>query len=167
MTLPASGLIHMNQVSWELGNPSGTWLDLNDTRVRAIAGKPTQGTTISMADLRGKSAYTPMSLGLHSNENGSILEWYPNSSGNVSAYTYNCGITALISGGVAPYTCVFTKSNSIGTLTSNGIYANWAVNIPRFADQGYIVSSNFTCVVTDSTNRQISITVAGRLEVVS
>lgn len=163
MTLPTSGNISMSMVAQELGI-SAAGLNLNDSRVRGLAGRPSG--SISMADLRGKSAYTPMSLGLHSNENGSVMAWYPTSTGRVSAYIYNCGITAIISGGVAPYTCVFTKSNSFGVLTSNGIYANWAVPIPRFAGEGYVVSSNFTCVVTDSTNRQMSITVAGILEVV-
>lgn len=53
MTLPATGPISMSQVATELGI-SATGLSLNDSRVRALAGKPSGA--ISMADLRGKSA---------------------------------------------------------------------------------------------------------------
>ena len=53
MTLPASGPISMSQVAAELGI-SATGLSLNDSRVRALAGKPSGA--ISFADLLGKSA---------------------------------------------------------------------------------------------------------------
>jgi hypothetical protein len=53
MTLPSSGPISMSQVAAELGI-SATGLSLNDSRVRALAGKPSGA--ISMNDLHGKSA---------------------------------------------------------------------------------------------------------------
>jgi hypothetical protein len=53
MTLP-TGAITMADVAAEL-SLAVTGLNLNDARVRAIAGKPSG--TISMNDLRGKSAF--------------------------------------------------------------------------------------------------------------
>lgn len=53
MALPGSGAISMAQVAAELGIPA-TGLGLNDSRVRALAGKPSGA--ISMADLHGKSS---------------------------------------------------------------------------------------------------------------
>lgn len=59
MTLP-SGTISMSEVNVELSLPATTLITLNDADVRDIAGAPfiTPGTTISMNDLRGKSAFT-------------------------------------------------------------------------------------------------------------
>ncbi len=56
MTLPATGPISMSQVNTELGHASNAIISLDQADVRALAGKPTAGSTISMDDLRGKSA---------------------------------------------------------------------------------------------------------------
>ncbi len=56
MTLP-TGTITMADVNVELGLPSTTLISLNDTAVRNLAGIPSG--TISMNDLRGKSAALP------------------------------------------------------------------------------------------------------------
>lgn len=58
MTLPASGNLTMAQVATELSIPLP--LSLGDSRVLNLAGKA--GLPISMSDLYGKSAYTPMTL---------------------------------------------------------------------------------------------------------
>jgi hypothetical protein len=55
MTLPASGLISMSQVNTELQNPLTSVIRLNDSQVRALAGKPSG--TIRMSDLYGKSSW--------------------------------------------------------------------------------------------------------------
>lgn len=52
MTLPVSGSLSFNQIRSELG--LGGALSLNDTAVRALAGKPSG--IISVSDLFGKSA---------------------------------------------------------------------------------------------------------------
>lgn len=57
MTLP-TGTITMAQVNTELSNPSTSTISLNDTDVRSLASIPSG--TISMDDLRGTSAYTPI-----------------------------------------------------------------------------------------------------------
>jgi hypothetical protein len=55
MTLPV-GTISMSQVNTELGLPSTTTISLNQANVRSIAG--VLSGTISMNDLRGKTAFT-------------------------------------------------------------------------------------------------------------
>jgi hypothetical protein len=57
MTLPASGPISMSQIAAELGI-SATGLSLGDSRVRALAGKPTGA--LSFLDLYGKTSFPPV-----------------------------------------------------------------------------------------------------------
>lgn len=57
MTLP-TGTISMSQVNTELGRPSTQSINLNDSAVRTLAGRPSG--TISMNDLRGKSNIPPV-----------------------------------------------------------------------------------------------------------
>lgn len=59
MTLP-TGTISLSQVNTELGKSSTATISLNDSAVRSLAGK-TSGT-ISMNDLRGKSASVTASM---------------------------------------------------------------------------------------------------------
>lgn len=51
-----TGEIGLNQVNTELGLSSTATITMNDTVVRTLAGVPGSGTTISMDNLRGKSA---------------------------------------------------------------------------------------------------------------
>jgi hypothetical protein len=60
MTLPSSGPIDLGQVNVELGKSATTVISLNNTDVRALAGVPATNTTISMDNLRGKSAAPPI-----------------------------------------------------------------------------------------------------------
>ena len=162
MTLPASGPITMQMVATELGI-GATGLNLNDSRVRALAGRPSGA--ISMADLRGKSNYIPMSLSLWSNESGisDPLQWFPRVE-PVSNYVYNCSIQAIVSNGKGPFSYVFSKQGGTGTFTYNNDVANWAISINRFQQPGLVTAGNITCVVTDSTGQQISLTVAAQVE---
>lgn len=57
MTLPASGLISLSDIAVELGKSSTTPITLNDSDVRALAGKPT-GTVTLPNDFWGKSSDT-------------------------------------------------------------------------------------------------------------
>lgn len=55
MTLPSSGPISLADVNIELQRSSTTNISLNDSLVRSLAGIPASGSTISMANLLGKS----------------------------------------------------------------------------------------------------------------
>lgn len=59
MALP-TGTITMNDVNIELGRSSGGQISLNDSDVRQLAQRPSG--TISMNDLRGKSASVPFQI---------------------------------------------------------------------------------------------------------
>lgn len=61
MALPSTGPITLQMIADELGI-SATGLTLNNSAVRALAGKPSG--PISMGDLRGKSASITMTAGL-------------------------------------------------------------------------------------------------------
>lgn len=62
MALPSSGSISIAQVATELG--LSLPLDLNDSRVRALAGKPTGNITLPN-DLWGKSNGPTLSIGVN------------------------------------------------------------------------------------------------------
>lgn len=62
MVLPV-GTISMDQVNTELGHSATKLISLNQSDVRALAGK--SSGTISMDDLRGKSASLSMVTGLY------------------------------------------------------------------------------------------------------
>jgi hypothetical protein len=53
MTLPASGAISMSNINTELGRTSSASINLNDSTVRGLAGKPSGA--ISLSDFYGKS----------------------------------------------------------------------------------------------------------------
>jgi hypothetical protein len=57
MALPASGPISMSQVNTEIGRASTATTNLNETRVRLLAGVTTPGATISMSNLQGKQFF--------------------------------------------------------------------------------------------------------------
>lgn len=61
MTLPSTGTISFEDINVELGRSPTAPISLNDPEVREMAGKPTG--IISLADLRGKSAYITMNVG--------------------------------------------------------------------------------------------------------
>lgn len=128
MALPSTGPISMSQVRTELGR-TGT-ISLNDGTVRALAGKASG--TISMADLRGKSAI--LMLTVTPGAGGNFRGWAHGGYGSISSRSYGGftlssvtsgsatpnAVTIGLTGSVAPgwtkvhingvaYTCVFTS----------------------------------------------------------
>lgn len=97
MALPSTGSISMDQVRAELGR-TGT-ISLNDGTVRALAGKASG--TISMADLRGKSAVQMRTV-------------TPGSSGGLRGYSSNTGVAVF--GGIS--------DASYGGRTITGVYSD-------------------------------------------
>lgn len=58
MPLPSTGPISLSQVNTELGRSATATINMNESAVRTLAGVGGSGTTISMQNLRGKSAVT-------------------------------------------------------------------------------------------------------------
>ena len=98
MTLPASGnTISLSQVNSELSRAATATIDMNDSAVRSLFGKPGSGNTISMSDGWGKSAIT-ISLaslagvfGTAYPGNTAYAELIFNSNGTIQAGTSNDG----------------------------------------------------------------------------
>jgi len=98
MTLPASGnSISLSQVNTELGRGATATIDMNDSAVRSLFGKPGSGNTISMSDGWGKSAITISLAGLTGvfgtayPGNTAFAELIFNSNGTIQAGTSNDG----------------------------------------------------------------------------
>ena len=98
MTLPVSGSLSFNQIRSELG--LGGALSLNDTAVRALAGKPSG--IISVSDLFGKSALphlsNPFYVGQDNFQNDFTSGW-----GYAIISTSGGGINAVMSVPARPY----------------------------------------------------------------
>lgn len=118
----------MSQVNTEVNAAATTQISLNDTAVRALAGKTVNGSQISMYDLGGKSGTVTLAYTFSSNTTQTTI--------NVSTITgYRAGKTTLnitINSGVIVY------SNSTGTpgLTITGATAGDVVNL---INNGYIL----------------------------
>jgi len=128
MTLPASGnTISLSQVNTELGRGATATIDMNDSAVRSLFGRPGSGTQISMSDGWGKSAISIAVPAL-----GAFGTAYPgetaygelifNSNGTIQAGTSNIGIqsagnwaTPTTTGIGSSYWVRFTQTGSYGT----------------------------------------------------
>lgn len=136
MTLPASGPISLGMVAAELG--ISLPLSLGDNRVRALAGNILG--SISLGDLYGKSAYTPMTLTTTNGSGGPASS--ENSGGTVSGQA-----TVSVSGGSG-------VSSIQWTVTSNPQSATFgALNAASVsASKTYIKLSNGSATVTLSVS---------------
>jgi len=142
MALPSTGTISMSQVNVELGKAATALIGLNDANVRSLAGRPSG--TISMADLRGKAAYTPVSI----TTGGGFGQAFGGSCVRVGA-----GLTVSISGGRAPYTVVWTRLAGFATPTSRSVSISSTSDlflIGQFLCPGGEASGTYRVTVTDS-----------------
>lgn len=148
MTLPSSGPISMAMIANELGI-SSYGLSLNDSRVRNLAGRPSG--TISFSDLRGKSAYTPMTL------------YAPNVYAKEADSRYRSGRAyanplVTVSNGTAPYTYQWTMTSQSGdVLLENSTQAECQVSRFFFQNTNGSDQATLSCTVTDATGLQASV----------
>lgn len=153
MTLPASGTITMSQIDVELGKASTANITLNDSNARSLAGVTTAGSTISMSNFYGKSAYTTMT-GTGTNDTGTIND----SSVNGTAYTYP---KVTVSGGSGGYTYSWSFTSTSGTgavpTLSNATLAQCTVSLAFTAGDTGNYDCFLKCVITDNTSHTITV----------
>lgn len=154
MTLPATGMISLNQVNVELGKAGTTPITMNDSAVRTLARVPSGG--YGMASLRGKSAGPVATHSVTSavrdygfgNTYGCIID---NAQGSISPATFK-GMTIkslywgwdfmlrayTLAFGVAPNTLA---QSWLTSLTINGVTYSASSAIYGAAAGGYTYST--------------------------
>lgn len=116
MTTP-SGQIGLSDVNVELGFPSTTSINMNQSDVRTLAGVGGSGTVISMNNLRGKSNRVAVGITLSSNTTNYNI--YNNRGGTYSAGKTD--VTVTINSGVVVYsTSTGTYAMDTGTGWASG-----------------------------------------------
>jgi hypothetical protein len=150
-----TGTISMSDVNLELSRAAGTTISLNDTIVRNLAG--VASGTISMDNLRGKSAYTPMSLSY----SGGIGEAFG------PCQTVSASATVSVANGVGPFSYVWTRTSgsTSPTSASSGSTSSrtHSLTASLYLCPNGEASSTYSVVVTDSTSATASITVSYNL----
>lgn len=146
MALPGSGPISIGMVAGELG--IGLPLSLGDSRVRSLAG--TVSGPISLGQLRGKSAYTPMTVTASSTSSGPVSS---ESSGGTVGGTSSAGV----SGGVGPYTYswnIIENTNAVQVGPTDGSSITGTKSFAKLSNGS--ASLEVSVTVTDSTARSVT-----------
>lgn len=147
MTLPASGTITLSQADVELGRANNAAINMNESAVRNMAG--IASGAISMNNLHGKSAYTPMTV----TDTGSSPSFSSYSSGGTATGNATCAASNGSGGYSYAWTITANASNcslsgqSTATLTASHTYSSGQANT------NYTVSAY--CTVTDSTGHAV------------
>jgi hypothetical protein len=143
MALPATGPISMSQVNVELSRTATATISLGETAVRNLAGKPSGA--ISMGDLLGKSAYTPMSLSY----TGGFGQVFSGSCVSVSA-----AATVTVTGGTPPYSFQWTRTSGFTTPTSRTVSSTTSTSDSLTVSQVLCpngeASSTYSVLVSDN-----------------
>lgn len=150
--IPLTGPITIGTVATELS--ISLPLSLGDSRVRALAGKPTG--PISLGDVRGKSAYTPPTAFIE----GPIAYHEFAEPGQPVSVGVSGSLT--ITDGEAPFNIVWGRTDGSSLISVSGTYN------PFFSTSGTANLSrtaNFQATVTDNrgntTTASVSVTLSG------
>jgi hypothetical protein len=138
MALP-TGTISMSQVNTELGKSSTAQISLNDADVRSLAGVPSGA--ISMDDLRGQSAYTPIS-----NVSISPISW----NQYYASYDQYKAFTVSYDGGDGTETFTWSVSGTGLSISSGGGSGDTSCTIR--ADMPGTRIGSVSVVVNDGTS---------------
>lgn len=146
MTLPTTGPLAMSQVASELGL-SIQGISLNVAQVRTLAG--VASGAVSMANLRGKSAYTPMTVtGVDASQD------LGNTGANGTAHISPSVTVANGSGGYT-YQWAITSQDGGWTLASaNSNPCDMQHGYNRFGAGTF--QAILQCTVTDNTGHQVT-----------
>ena len=147
----------MAQVAAELGI-SAVGLSLNDSRVRKLAGVDASGA-ISMANLLGKSAYTPMTIVV------SAAEGYSDTSSGRAGYV-SASASVAVTDGDPGYTYsweILFQSGGI-TISSGTTAATITIRHNYGGHSSGQANATLQCTVTDSTGHHAARNVGAVLE---
>ena len=139
MTTPTAQ-IQASDVNVEVGRAWNAAFNMGDSAVRNLAKVPSG--TISMADLRGKSSYTPMSA-------TSTGIYYRDASATTTVQTYSATGSINLYGGVGPYSYQWAWQDAgSGGLTLNNSTSAYCTVSYRVREG--TASGTLQCTVRDS-----------------
>jgi hypothetical protein len=148
MTLPASGSISLSQVSVELGRASNANTKLGESAVRTLAG--VASGAISLGNLRGKSAYTPM-IGVGHDGYNSFMSTY-------SGGTATCSPYVTVSNGSGGYTYSWSFTSNPNSLTlANATSSQCTVSKTFTKLSSWSMGATLQCVISDNTGHSITV----------
>jgi hypothetical protein len=160
MPLPSSGnTITLGQVNTELGRSATANINMNDTAVRALFGKPGSGNTISMSDGWGKANFTVAYTGGF--VNGIVNQQFVPQFGTGSS-----GFRWLSNGameGFSGQAGYYSLGENWGSPTTTGIGANYWIRFTRTSTAGPQSSTASTGWLQLNSPREINISSSNQI----